>query len=142
MYVCVCGGGGVVVVFYICFLLFVSFLFVAMFFVFVLLLLLFFLLLCVWGGGGVAGRSYNDPDTPLYYPIQLRPLYHKIYYTKCIHMQEQYFRHDGPRREKTCLRGLANNKCADQPAHPRSLISAFAFRLLKRIISKLAPSKI
>ena len=31
----------------------------------------------------------------------------------------------GPRREKTCLRGVANNTCADQPAHPRSLISAF-----------------
>ena len=31
----------------------------------------------------------------------------------------------GPRREKTCLRGFANNKGADQPAHPRSLISAF-----------------
>ena len=31
----------------------------------------------------------------------------------------------GPRREKTCLRGFANNKGADQPAHPRRLISAF-----------------
>ena len=31
----------------------------------------------------------------------------------------------GPRREKTCLRGFANNTGADQPAHPRSLISAF-----------------
>ena len=29
----------------------------------------------------------------------------------------------GPRSEKTCLRGLANNTGADQPAHPRSLIS-------------------
>ena len=26
----------------------------------------------------------------------------------------------GPRREKTCLRGFANNKGADQPAHLRS----------------------
>ena len=32
---------------------------------------------------------------------------------------------NGPRREKTCLRGLANNKGADQPAHPRSMISPF-----------------
>ena len=31
----------------------------------------------------------------------------------------------GPQREKTCPRGLANNTGADQPAHPRSLISAF-----------------
>ena len=31
----------------------------------------------------------------------------------------------GPRCEKTCLRGFANNKRADQPAHLRRLISAF-----------------
>ena len=37
----------------------------------------------------------------------------------------------GPRREKTCLRGFANNTGADQPAHPRSLISAFVIRVLK-----------
>ena len=36
--------------------------------------------------------------------------------------------HPGPRREKTCLRGVANNTGADQPAHPRSLISAFVIR--------------
>ena len=45
---------------------------------------------------------------------------------------------NGPRREKTCLRWFANNKCADQPAHPRSLISAFVIRVLERTISKLA----
>ena len=28
-------------------------------------------------------------------------------------------------REKTCLRGFVDNKGVDQPAHPRSLISAF-----------------
>ena len=32
---------------------------------------------------------------------------------------------DGPRREKTCLWGFENSTGADQPAHPRSLISAF-----------------
>ena len=31
----------------------------------------------------------------------------------------------GPRHEKTCLRGFGNNTGADQPAHTRSLISAF-----------------
>ena len=40
-----------------------------------------------------------------------------------------------PRREKTFLRGFANSKGADQPAHPRSLISAFVNRVLERIIS-------
>ena len=48
----------------------------------------------------------------------------------------------GPRREKTCLLGLANNKGADQPAHPRSLISTFVIRFLESIISKLATSQI
>ena len=48
----------------------------------------------------------------------------------------------GPRREKTCLRGFANNKGGDQPARPRSLISTFVIRLLESIISKLATSKI
>ena len=33
---------------------------------------------------------------------------------------------------------LANNKGADQPADPRSLISAFVIRLLESMISKLA----
>ena len=38
--------------------------------------------------------------------------------------------------------GSANNKGADQLAHPRSLISAFAIHLLNRIIFKLAPIEI
>ena len=32
-----------------------------------------------------------------------------------------------PGHEKMCLMSYANNKGADQPAHPRSLISAFVF---------------
>ena len=48
----------------------------------------------------------------------------------------------GPRREKTCLRGFANNTGADQPAHPRSLISAVVIRDLVSTISKLATSEI
>ena len=40
----------------------------------------------------------------------------------------------GPRRQKTCLRRFANNTGAKQPAHPRSLISAFVVRLLERSI--------
>ena len=48
----------------------------------------------------------------------------------------------GPRREKTCLRWIANNKGADQPAHPRSLISAYVICLLESIIPKLATSEI
>ena len=48
----------------------------------------------------------------------------------------------GPRREKTCLRGFANNTGADQPAHPRRLISAYVIPFLKCIISKLASREI
>ena len=48
----------------------------------------------------------------------------------------------GPQREKTCLRGFANIKGADQPAHPRSLISAFVIRLLESFISRPATSEI
>ena len=40
--------------------------------------------------------------------------------------------------KKTCRRGLANNKGSGQPAHRRSLISAFVIRLLESIISRLA----
>ena len=40
-----------------------------------------------------------------------------------------------PGHEKMCLMLYANNKGADQPAHPRSLISAFIVRCLDSIIS-------
>ena len=36
----------------------------------------------------------------------------------------------------------ANNKVADQPAHPRSLISAFVFHCLDSIIALLAIAEI
>ena len=47
----------------------------------------------------------------------------------------------GPRWKKTCLWGFANNKGADQPVHPHSLISAFVIPLLESIISILATSE-
>ena len=40
-----------------------------------------------------------------------------------------------PGHEKMCLMAYANNKGADQPAHPRSLISAFVVRSSDSIIS-------
>ena len=48
----------------------------------------------------------------------------------------------GPFLKKTCLEGFANNKSADQPAHTRSLISAFVIHILDSMISKLATSEI
>ena len=40
-----------------------------------------------------------------------------------------------PGHEKMCLMSYANNKGADQPEHPRSLISAFVVHCLDSIIS-------
>ena len=41
-----------------------------------------------------------------------------------------------------CLMPYANNKGADQPAYPRSLISTFAVRCLDSMICILALSKV
>ena len=43
---------------------------------------------------------------------------------------------------KMCLMPHADNKGADQPAHPRSLISAFVVRSLDSIISLVSRSEI
>ena len=44
--------------------------------------------------------------------------------------------------EKMCLMAYVNNKGADQPAHPRSLISSFIVRYLDSIISLDSTAKI
>ena len=44
--------------------------------------------------------------------------------------------------EQMCLMPYANNKGADQPAHPRSLISAFVIRCQDRTIPLVSISKI
>ena len=57
------------------------------------------------------------------------------------HREQNSSKSFGPRRKKTCLRRFANNKGTDQPAHLRSLISAFVIRLLESTISRLATSE-
>ena len=47
-----------------------------------------------------------------------------------------------PGHEKMCLMSYANNKGADQPAHPRSLISAFVVRCLDSVMSLVSVTKI
>ena len=47
-----------------------------------------------------------------------------------------------PGHAKMCLMPYANNKCADQPAHPPSLISAFVVRFLDSIISLVSRSEV
>ena len=49
---------------------------------------------------------------------------------------------NGPDHAKTCLMHYANNKGADQPAHPRSLISTFVVRCLDSMICILAISRV
>ena len=47
-----------------------------------------------------------------------------------------------PRHAKTCLMPYANNKGADQPAHPRSLISAFVRSLISAFVVRCLDSRI
>ena len=50
--------------------------------------------------------------------------------------------HNEPGHGKMCLMPYANNKGADQPAHPRSLISAFVVRCQDRMIPRVYISKV
>ena len=43
---------------------------------------------------------------------------------------------------ETCLREFANNKGAEQPEHPRSLLSTLVICLLESVLSRLATSEI
>ena len=47
-----------------------------------------------------------------------------------------------PGHQKTCLMSHANNKGADQPAHPRSLISAFVVRCLDSVMPLVSVANI
>ena len=47
-----------------------------------------------------------------------------------------------PQSKKTSLRRFTNNTGADQPAHPRNLISAFVIGLMESIIYKLYANEI
>ena len=64
---------------------------------------------------------------------------HKCFYHMTSRLRPLLY---GSRREKTCLQWGANNKVADQPANPRSLISAFVIRFMESIISRLATGEI
>ena len=49
---------------------------------------------------------------------------------------------NGPRCEETFLRRFENNTGADQPVHPRSLISAFVICFLESVIRNLVTGEI
>ena len=66
-----------------------------------------------------------------------------VYWTLDFYFHLQNWRGtNGPGHAKTCLMPYANNKGADQPAHPRSLISTFVVRCLDSMICILAISKV
>ena len=72
-----------------------------------------------------------------------------IYYTKSAEFdtQNNFYLYiailiTGPGHAKMCLMLYANNKSADQPAHPRSLISTFIVRYLDSMIYILPLSKV
>ena len=60
----------------------------------------------------------------------------------CCMTYHAYDRIYGPGHAKMCLMTYANNKGADQPAHPRSLISTFVVRCLDSIMPLVSISEI
>ena len=74
--------------------------------------------------------------------IILRPLFIIIRIIIKSPFTEDYaYPTDGAGHAKMCLMPYANNKGADQPVHPCSLISTFVVRCLDSMICILALSK-
>ena len=92
------------------------------------------------GGGGGGGKRHDSSDKLGEAGDQTRDLRFTRRVAYPIHHggSSDTF---GPRREKTCLWEFANNKGADQPAHPRRLISAFVYCFFESVISYLVASE-
>ena len=73
-------------------------------------------------------------------PPKVKPL--NQYEANHLRINQSSYKVIGASRRETLSLEFANNKGADQPADPRSLISAFVIRLLISIISKLLSSEI
>ena len=72
--------------------------------------------------------GFKDFSSPGLHNICIKAKYAPHYHQKVAPIKY------GPQCEKTCLLGFANNKGADQPAHPPSLISDFVIHLLESSI--------
>ena len=59
----------------------------------------------------------------------------KLLNTHSVITQRYVLQINEPDHEKTCLMSYSNNKDADQPAHPSSLISAIVVRCLDSVMS-------
>ena len=67
--------------------------------------------------------------------LNVRTLMKELKKKKIVFSTKKRQQKDEPGHEKMCLMSYANNKGADQPAHPRSLISAFVVRCLDSMIT-------
>ena len=76
----------------------------------------------VLGGSGALNKSFSSENT----------IFHRSISREITKIIKDI---DKPGHEKMCLTSYVNNKGADQPAHPHSLISAFVVRCLDSIIS-------
>ena len=77
--------------------------------------------------GFAKDKDFNEEAEILTDKTKEKSVHEEFYYTAGYDSPMKLI--NGPRREKTCLRGFSNNTGADQPAHPRSLISAFVIRV-------------
>ena len=76
---------------------------------------------------------------PVIKPVPSRSLEQTLY---LLSYRGQFWRLYGPGHVKMCLMPYANNKGADQPPRPRSLISSFVVCCLASMICILAISKV
>ena len=86
--------------------------------------------------------AVQDFDSFIQYVIEFSYLIEKVILQILLHQNQHLQNIFEPGHEKTCLMSYANNKCADQPAHPRSLISAFVVRCLDSVMSLVSVTKI
>ena len=86
-------------------------------------------------------RHNKEGFTVLPFMCKCNPAVHSIHLCLLVQYCHPVLVPSGPRGEKTCLQWFANNKGADLPAHPCSLISPFVIRFSESIICELATGK-
>ena len=86
-------------------------------------------------------KCYSIKMLNEYFIVQLRINYFLIISSVICYIVLTIAKSFEPGHAKMCLMPYANNKGADQPAHPRSLISAFVVRFLDSVISLVLDPK-
>ena len=93
-----------------------------------------------WGGGGGGGGEDTDNQTSLQISNCTKKGV-KVTFVISLH-SKLLCTNNWAATQENLSSMVANNKGADQPAHPGSLISAFVIQVLESIISGLAMSEI